>query len=186
MIGYETVFITHPDLEEDVLKTSLKKFKDLIKKAKGKVVHEHFWGRRRMAYSIANQKYGVYHIWYLEGSGTMLDELQTQFRYSDEVIRFQTVRVEDLEEESNFFSEMLKTQQEEEAARKVPKVADSEPDKDKDKDKDADSDKKESPEPVAETEKTEETPSAEKDQENSVKEDDSEKSESTQTEKTEA
>jgi len=184
MIGYETVFITHPDLEEDVLKKSLKKFKDLIKKDKGKVVHEHLWGRRRMAYSIANQKYGVYHIWYLEGSGTMLDELQTQFRYSDEVIRFQTVRVEDLEEESNFFSEMLKTQQEEEAARKVPKVAESE--SKPDKDKDADSDKKESPEPVAETEKTEETPSAEKDPENSVKEDDSEKSESTQTEKTEA
>ena len=182
MIGYETVFITHPDLEEDVLKKSLKKFKDLIKKAKGKVVHEHLWGRRKMAYSIANQKYGVYHIWYLEGSGTMLDELQTQFRYSDEVIRFQTVRVEDLEEESNFFSEMLKTQQEEEAARKVPKPAEPE----SDKDKDADSDKKESPEPVAETEKTEETPSAEKDQENSVTEDDSEKSESTQTEKTEA
>ena len=182
MIGYETVFITHPDLEEDVLKKSLKKFKDLIKKAKGKVVHEHLWGRRRMAYSIANQKYGVYHIWYLEGSGTMLDELQTQFRYSDEVIRFQTVRVEDLEEESNFFSEILKTQQEEEAARKVPKPAEPE----SDKDKDVDSDKKESPEPVAETEKTEETPSAEKDQENSVKEDDSEKSESTQTEKTEA
>ena len=182
MIGYETVFITHPDLEEDVLKTSLKKFKDLVKKAKGKVVHEHLWGRRKMAYSIANQKYGVYHIWYLEGSGTMLDELQTQFRYSDEVIRFQTVRVEDLEEESNFFSEMLKTQQEEEAARIVPKVAEPEPDKDKD----AGSDKKESPEPAAETEKTEETPSAEKDQENSVTEDDSEKSESTQTEKTEA
>ena len=182
MIGYETVFITHPDLEEDVLKTSLKKFKDLIKKAKGKVVHEHLWGRRKMAYSIANQKYGVYHIWYLEGSGTMLDELQTQFRYSDEVIRFQTVRVEDLEEESNFFSEMLKTQQEEEVAHKVPKPAEPE----SDKDKDVDSDKKESPEPVAETEKTEETPSAEKDQENSVKEDDSEKSESTQTEKTEA
>ena len=182
MIGYETVFITHPDLEEDVLKKSLKKFKDLIKKAKGKVVHEHLWGRRRMAYSIANQKYGVYHIWYLEGSGTMLDELQTQFRYSDEVIRFQTVRVEDLEEESNFFSEMLKTQQEEEAARKIPKPAEPE----SDKDKDADSDKKESPEPVAETKKTEETPSAEKDQENSVTEDDSEKSESTQTEKTEA
>ena len=182
MIGYETVFITHPDLEEDVLKTSLKKFKDLIKKAKGKVVHEHLWGRRKMAYSIANQKYGVYHIWYLEGSGTMLDELQTQFRYSDEVIRFQTVRVEDLEEESNFFSEMLKTQQEEEAARIVPKPAEPE----SDKDKDVDSEKKESPEPVAETEKTEETPSAEKDQENSVKEDDSEKSESTQTEKTEA
>ena len=182
MIGYETIFITHPDLEEDALKKSLKKFKDLIKKAKGKVIHEHLWGRRRMAYSIANQKYGVYHIWYLEGSGTMLDELQTQFRYSDEVIRFQTVRIEDLEQESNFFSEMLKTQQEEEAARKVPKVAEPAPDKDKD----ANSDEKESPEQVAKTKKTEELPSAEKDQENSMTEDDSEESKSIQTEKTEA
>ena len=40
MIGYETVFITHPDLEEADLKKSLKKFKDIIKKGKGKLVHE--------------------------------------------------------------------------------------------------------------------------------------------------
>ena len=38
MIGYETVFITHPDLEEADLKKSLKKFKDIIKKGKGKLV----------------------------------------------------------------------------------------------------------------------------------------------------
>ena len=43
MIGYETVFITHPDLEEADLKKSLKKFKDIIKKGKGKLVHEYLW-----------------------------------------------------------------------------------------------------------------------------------------------
>ena len=122
MIGYETVFITHPDLEEADLKKSLKKFKDIIKKGKGKLVHEHLWGRRRLAYQIANQNHGVYHIWYLQATGAILDELQTQFRYSDEVLRFQTVKVDDLDQEAGFFSEMMKAQQEEAAARSAPSI----------------------------------------------------------------
>ena len=122
MIGYETIFITHPDLEEEDLKKSLKKFKDIIKKGKGKLVHEYLWGRRRLAYQIANQNHGVYHIWYLQATGAILDELQTQFRYSDEVLRFQTVKVDDLDQEAGFFSEMLKAQQEEAAARSAPSI----------------------------------------------------------------
>ncbi|MCH2299583.1 MAG: 30S ribosomal protein S6 [SAR324 cluster bacterium] len=122
MIGYETVFITHPDLEEADLKKSLKKFKDIIKNGKGKLVHEYLWGRRRLAYQIANQNHGVYHIWYLQGTGAILDELQTQFRYSDEVLRFQTVKVDDLDQEAGFFSKMLKAQQEEAAARSAPSI----------------------------------------------------------------
>ena len=123
MIGYEIVFITHPDLEEVDLKKSLKKFKDIIKKGKGKLVHEYLWGRRRLAYQIANQNHGVYHIWYLQATGAILDEIQTQFRYSDEVLRFQTVKVDDLDQEAGFFSEMLKAQQEEAAARSAPSTA---------------------------------------------------------------
>ena len=122
MIGYETVFITHPDLEEADLKKTLKKFKDIIKKGKGKLDHEYLWGRRRLAYQIANQNHGVYHIWYLQATGAILDELQTQFRYSDEVLRFQTVKVDDLDQEAGFFSEMLKAQQEEAAARSAPSI----------------------------------------------------------------
>ena len=122
MIGYETVFITHPDLEEADLKKSLKKFKDIIKKGKGKLVHEYLWGRRRLAYQIANQNHGVYHIWYIQATGAILDELQTQFRYSDEVLRFQTVKVDDLDQEAGFFSEMLKAHQEEAAARSAPSI----------------------------------------------------------------
>ena len=122
MIGYETVFITHPDLEEADLKKSLKKFKDIIKKGKGKLIHEYLWGRRRLAYQIANQNHGVYHIWYLQGSGAILEELQTQFRYNDEVLRFQTVKVDDLDQEAAFFNEMLKAQQEEAAARSAPSI----------------------------------------------------------------
>ena len=127
MIGYETVFITHPDFEESDLKKSLKKFKDIIKKGKGKLIQEYLWGRRRLAYQIANQNHGVYHIWYLQGTGAILDELQTQFRYSDEVLRFQTVKVDDLDQEAGFFSEMLKAQQEEAAARSAASITKTAP-----------------------------------------------------------
>ena len=116
MKGYETVFITHPDLEEDKLKKLLRKFKSLIKKAKGKLAQEYLWGRRRLAYQIANLDFGVYHVWYLTGSGTMLDELHKQFRFTDELLRFQSILVENVDEEALFFSEMLKVQQEEVAA----------------------------------------------------------------------
>ena len=134
MKGYETVFITHPDLEEDKLKNLIKKFKGLIKKAKGKLVYEYLWGRRKLAYQIANQDFGVYHIWYLTGSGTMLEELQKQFRFTDELIRFQSIMVNDIDEESRCFSEMLKVQQEEAASRPdstVSKPKASPEDKDK-------------------------------------------------------
>ncbi len=117
MKGYETVFITHPDLEEDKLKKLLKHFKGLIKKAKGKLSQEYLWGRRKLAYQIANQDFGVYHVWYFTGSGTILDELHKQFRFTDELLRFQSIMVEDVDEEARCFSEMLKVQQEEAAAR---------------------------------------------------------------------
>ena len=117
MKGYETVFITHPDLEEDKLKKQLRKFKGPIKKAKGKLAQEYLWGRRKLAYQIANQDFGVYHVWYLTGSGTMLDELHKQFRFTDELLRFQSIMVEDVDEEARCFSEMLKVQQEEATAR---------------------------------------------------------------------
>ena len=179
MIGYETVFITHPDLEESDLKKSLKKFKDIIKKGKGKLVHEYLWGRRRLAYQIANQNHGVYHIWYLQGSGAILEELQTQFRYSDEVLRFQTVKVDDLDQEAGFFSEMLKAQQEEAAARSAPSIT---------KTTSAESSEKNSDEAKTSSakEETPENPTAESAEESPKEDQAADQSEAAKTENTEA
>ena len=130
MKGYETVFITHSDLEEEKLKKLLRKFKSLIKKVKGNLAQEYLWGRRKLAYQIENQDFGVYHVWYLTGSGTMLDELQKQFRFTDELLRFQSIMVEDVDEEARCFSDMRKVQQEEAAIRAASVVTvTKEPDK---------------------------------------------------------
>ncbi len=122
MQGYETVFITHPDLSEDELSGALNKLKESITKNSGELVKELVWGRRRLAYQIANQNFGIYHVWYLTGDQSMLDELQRQFNYSDQILRYQTIKAEDLEAEASFFLELKNIQDAAAAKKRKPVI----------------------------------------------------------------
>ena len=46
-----------------------------LSKSEGKLVHEYVWGRRRLAYEIEGNDFGVYHTWYFTGTGETVDEL---------------------------------------------------------------------------------------------------------------
>ena len=83
MTGYELVFITAPTLSEEDLAVVLNKFKKTITEFDGKLIHEYVWGRRRLAYEIAGNDFGVYQAWYFTGSGKTVDELHRQFGYLD-------------------------------------------------------------------------------------------------------
>ena len=67
MTGYELVFITDPNLSEKDQAVVLKKFKKNLTEFGGKLIHEYLWGRRRLAYEIAGNDFGVYHAWYFTG-----------------------------------------------------------------------------------------------------------------------
>ncbi|MDP7176010.1 MAG: 30S ribosomal protein S6 [SAR324 cluster bacterium] len=118
MTGYELVFITTPTLSEDDLAVVLKKFKKDLTGYGGKLIHEYVWGRRRLAYEIAGNDFGVYHAWYFTGSGKTVDELQRQFGYSDDVLRNQIVKTDDLDAEAAFLHNLIPPK--EEIAEKEP------------------------------------------------------------------
>ncbi|MEC9384705.1 MAG: 30S ribosomal protein S6 [SAR324 cluster bacterium] len=118
MTGYELVFITTPTLSEDDLAVVLKKFKKNLTGYGGKLIHEYVWGRRRLAYEIAGNDFGVYHVWYFTGSGKTVDELQRQFGYSDDVLRNQIVKTDDLDAEAAFLHNLIPPK--EEIAEKEP------------------------------------------------------------------
>ena len=107
MTGYELVFITTPTLSEDDLAVVLKKFKKNLTGYGGKLIHEYVWGRRRLAYEIAGNDFGVYHVWYFTGIGKTVDELQRQFGYSDDVLRNQIVKTDDLDAEAAFLHNLI-------------------------------------------------------------------------------
>ena len=112
MTGYELVFITTPTLNEENLTVVLKKFKKSLTESGGKLIHEYVWGRRRLAYEIEGNDFGVYHAWYFTGSGKTVDELQRQFGYSDDILRNQIVKTDDLDEEAAFLHNLIPPKEE--------------------------------------------------------------------------
>ena len=61
MTGFELVFITDPALSDKELESLQKNIKMSLSKSEGKLVHEYVWGRRRLAYEIEGNDFGVYH-----------------------------------------------------------------------------------------------------------------------------
>ena len=112
MTGYELVFITDPNLSEKDQAVVLKKFKKNLTEFGGKLIHEYVWGRRRLAYEIAGNDFGVYHAWYFTGTGQTVDELQRQFGFSDDVLRNQIVKTEDLDAEASFLHNLIPPREE--------------------------------------------------------------------------
>ncbi len=174
MTGFELVFITDPALNDKDLESLQKNIKMSLSKSKGKLVHEYVWGRRRLAYEIEGNDFGVYHTWYFTGSGKTVDELQRQFGYSDNVLRHQIVKVEDLDTEAVFMQNLIPPKEEriekessEESLKKVQEAK---------KDVSANSDNEE----LVEEEKIETERQSESDKKesgNSAQEDDSDSSE---------
>ena len=112
MKGYELVFITVATLSEKDQAVVLKKFKKNLTEFGGKLIHEYVWGRRRLAYEISGNDFGVYHAWYFTGSGETVDELQRQFGFSDDVLRNQIVKIEDLDAEAAFLHNLIPPREE--------------------------------------------------------------------------
>jgi small subunit ribosomal protein S6 len=91
---YETVFIATPVLSEVQMKETVEKFRDLIKSAKGEVVHEENWGLKKLAYPIQKKSTGFYHLIEFKVEGDFIGKLETEFRRDERIIRFLTMKME--------------------------------------------------------------------------------------------
>ena len=123
MTGYELVFITDPALSEKEIESVLKKIKKSLTKSGGKLIHEYVWGRRRLAYEISGNDFGVYHAWYFTGTGETVDELQRQFGYSDDVLRHQIMKTGDLDAEAAFLQSLIPPKEETREKEEAPEVS---------------------------------------------------------------
>ena len=126
---YEAVFITAADLNNEEQAELLDRVRGFIARFEGQICREYFWGRRKLAYPIKKKDYGIYHLWYLSGDGAMLEELERQFGYSEQVIRAQIVKVEDWESAAAKFESLVELKPAEEDKVEEDKV---EEDKDSD------------------------------------------------------
>lgn len=91
---YETVFITTPVLSEAQIKEAVEKFKKIITSNNGVIIHEEYWGLKKLAYPIQKKSTGFYQLIEFEGEGSLVEQLELQFRRDERIIRFLTVKLD--------------------------------------------------------------------------------------------
>jgi small subunit ribosomal protein S6 len=91
MRHYEIVFLVHPDQSEQV-PAMVERYTSTIKADGGAVHRMEDWGRRQLAYSINKVHKAHYILMNVECSEAVLEELTTNFRYNDAVLRSLVIR----------------------------------------------------------------------------------------------
>lgn len=87
MKEYELVVLYHPDLEVDISKATDKVVK-LITDAKGKIVKQDNWGRKKLAYQIKSEKFAIYSVYSLELPAPAVKKINDTLNITNEVLRF--------------------------------------------------------------------------------------------------
>lgn len=111
MTEYETTMVMRPDLGGDAIETTLDRVRDVVKTQGGKLIAINHWGKKKLAFEIKKQARGIYvHAQYLGGKG-LVAELERNLRISDNILRYETLRVaRDVDPTSREEAEYVKPQ----------------------------------------------------------------------------
>ena len=94
MNKYESVIIVNPNVDEEGVKALEKKFTDIINND-GKLEKIDNLGKRKLAYEVKKNKEGIYLVLTFEANPNLIEELQRNYRITDEVIKFIVIRIEE-------------------------------------------------------------------------------------------
>lgn len=112
MSYYEHVFLVRPDTTAQQLEKLVKEFAGIVKTAGGKVTKTENWGLRNLAYKIKKNRKAHYILFNLDTPPAAVSELERQERLHDDVLRFMTVRVDELDEEPSVLMRARKKREE--------------------------------------------------------------------------
>ena len=97
MALYEHVFLARQDLAQAQVDALAETATKIIEDNKGKVVKTETWGLRSLAYKIAKNRKAHYVMLEIDGPGPIVAELERQEAINEDIIRYMTVRVDELE-----------------------------------------------------------------------------------------
>jgi small subunit ribosomal protein S6 len=92
---YEFLFIVDPNLGEPEVEAVATTVQGYIEKEGGRVQKAEKWGKKRLAYVIGKHREGSYVLLVVEGSPSLVKEVERRIRVTDGIIKFLTVRVDE-------------------------------------------------------------------------------------------
>lgn len=92
MRDYEIVYIFAPALEEEQVGEKLERYHGLLTgEHGGEITATDHWGRRQLAYEVANQTSGYYVVEHFRAAGEALPEFERALKLDEEVLRYLVV-----------------------------------------------------------------------------------------------
>lgn len=95
---YEHVFLARQDVSPQQVEALVEQFKGVIEGAGGKIAKVEAWGLKSLTYRIRKNRKAHMTLLNIDAPPAAIAEVERQERLNEDVIRFITVRVEELEE----------------------------------------------------------------------------------------
>jgi small subunit ribosomal protein S6 len=95
---YEHVFLARQDASSQQVDDLTNQFKAIVEGAGGKVAKTEYWGVKSLAYRMDKNRKAHFTLMNLEAPAAAISEIERQERLSEDVLRYMTIRVDELEE----------------------------------------------------------------------------------------
>jgi small subunit ribosomal protein S6 len=97
MAYYEHVVIARQDISPQQAEALNDTLKALIEEGGGRVAKIEYWGLRNLTYRIKKNRKGHYSLLALDAPAAAVKEMERQLSINEDILRFMTVRVEELD-----------------------------------------------------------------------------------------
>src|SRR2546423_9847788 len=98
MALYEHVFVARQDASTQQVEELTTQMTGIVEQLGGKVVKMENWGVRSLTYRMNKNRKAHFVLLNIDGSSAAVAEIERQERISEDVLRYLTVRVDELEE----------------------------------------------------------------------------------------
>jgi small subunit ribosomal protein S6 len=98
MALYEHIFLARQDVSPTQVEELTTAFTDLITQGGGKVTKNEYWGLKSLSYRIKKNRKAHYTLLNIDAPHSAIAEMERQQGLSEDILRFMTIRVDELEE----------------------------------------------------------------------------------------
>jgi len=96
---YEHTFLARQDVTQAQVEALMKEFQGVVEEGQGKITKQEYWGLKNLAFKIKKNRKAHYAFFNIDAPPAAVAEMERRMGINADVIRFMTVRVEELEAE---------------------------------------------------------------------------------------
>ncbi len=95
---YEHIYLARQDVSPQQVEELTNQFTEVLTQGGGKVTKNEYWGLKSLSYRIKKTRKAHYSLLNIDAPAPAVAEMERQMRINEDILRFMTVRVDELEE----------------------------------------------------------------------------------------